>query len=229
MKMGEDFSHLRAETEAYQKNEKTGISYTEAVRRTGVPRSTAEFYRGLYQTCADYSIPTAVFLALQDHGVNLGKERFASAREMKELRTINVADHQAISDLAEKIKKANPIGGAEEVSLMRQIGRLQADVKGFFSELAKLPSEDKATVKQKADLDFYHKELKKAEKKLLETQLLVIEQLVNMFGVVDITDSFKEQADLRENLWSFVVKAGEQLASAFATRKTTGKVNRKEK
>ena len=78
-------------------------------------------------------------------------------------------------------------------------------------------------MKQKADLDFYHKELKKAKKKLLETQLLVIEQLVNMFGVVDITDSFKEQADLRENLWSFVVKAGEQLASAFATRKTTGR------
>ena len=50
MKMGEHFSHLRAETETYHKNEKTGISYTEAVRRTGVPRSTAEFYRGLYES-----------------------------------------------------------------------------------------------------------------------------------------------------------------------------------
>src|SRR4051812_44445429 len=75
MKLGEQLSQLRAETGAYQNNEQTGISYTEAVRRTGVPRSTAEFYRGLYETCADHSIPTAMFLALQDHGVNLARKR----------------------------------------------------------------------------------------------------------------------------------------------------------
>jgi hypothetical protein len=229
MKMGEHFSHLRAETETYQKNDKTGISYSEAVRRTGVPRSTAEFHRGLYETCADYSIATAVFLALQDHGVNLAKERFESALEMKELRTVNVADHEAVSNLADHIKKACPADKGEKASLMTQIGRLQADAKGYFSELAKLPAEDKATVKQKADLDFYKKEHRKAEKKLLETQLTVIEQLVNVFGVVDVSDSFEEQPELRDNLWTFVVKAGEQLASAFTTKKPTGKVTRKEK
>jgi len=229
MKLGEHFSQLRAETETYQRNETTGISYTEAVRRTGLARSTAEFYRGLYETCADHNIPTAMFLALQDHGVNLAKERFASVREWKELRTVNVADHEAVSTLAENIKEACPVVKGEQVSLMTQISRLQADVKGFSSEVLKLPSEDKATPRQKADIAFYRAELRKSQKKLLDTQLSVIEQLVNMFGVVDIRDSFKEQDDLRENLWSLVVKAGEQLASVFVTKKATGKVSRKEK
>jgi hypothetical protein len=228
MKLGEHFSQLRSETEAYKKNEKTGISYAKAVQQTGVPRSTAEFYRSLYETCADNGIPTAVFLALQDSGVNLANKRFESARQMKELQTLKVTDSDAVEELAERIKKDCPAKGIDgSGSLLERIANSQNDV-----------VHKKEGVEQTQDPDykkFLQSQLKSDESKTLALQLRVIEVLVETFGVVDVTESFKSQPALRENLWAFVKNTAAEFVAGFASQipqpKTaaTGKQTTKQK
>jgi hypothetical protein len=225
MKMGEHFTQLRAETKAYQKNHKTGISYAEAVRQTGVPRSTAEFYRSLYETCVDFSIPPNVFLALQDNGVNLASDRYQDhdkrelrKADVKALRDLDVAEHGAVKKMAEGLKKAHPVDKAESVSLMQQVQNLQDEISARAVKIAGTKDKD-----YKA---FLEGEQGKDEAELLRVQLKVIAQLVSVFGIVDITDPFTEQPDLRLNLWEGVVNAGTGIRDAFAKagkkRRTAG-------
>jgi hypothetical protein len=214
MTLGEHLSHLRAETERYRASESTGISYAEAVRRTGVPRSTAEFYRSLYETCADFSIPIPVFLALQDNGVNLASERYLDqeTRELRkvnvqELRKLDVSDHAAVKTLADNLKAANPVDKAPKVGVRKQVMELQSGI-----------SKKRKSIEQTKDADykrFLQTELKKDEESLLSLQLQVIRQLVELFDMPDVAASFTSQPELRPNLWEFILNAGKQaLASA---------------
>jgi hypothetical protein len=70
LKLGEQFSELRKETANYKKG-KSGLSYNQAVEKTGVPHSTAEKYRGMYESCRDHKIPANNFLQLCESGLNL--------------------------------------------------------------------------------------------------------------------------------------------------------------
>lgn len=213
MKMGEHFSHLRAETERYQASDRTGISYAEAVRRTGVPRSTAEFYRRLYETCADFNISTAIFLALQDSGVNLAGERYQDheTRELRkvnvqELRKLDVSDHASVKALADKLKADNPIEKTPKEGIRKQVIGLQA---GILKKRKSIEQTKETDYKR-----FLQTELKKDEESLLSLQLQVIRQLVELFDMPDISVAFKDQQELRPNLWEFILNAGKQALAA---------------
>src|SRR5690348_7815879 len=60
-KLGELFSQLRSQVEAYRKNKKTGLTYNQAVSKTGVPRGTAERYREMYETVESSGIKADIF------------------------------------------------------------------------------------------------------------------------------------------------------------------------
>ncbi|MGB9204709.1 MAG: hypothetical protein WCB94_12170 [Terriglobales bacterium] len=74
LKLGEYFSKLRNLTAAYKKDSKTGLTYTSAVKRTSVPRSTAELYRAMWEITKAHGIPAQVFLLLCDGGFNLATD-----------------------------------------------------------------------------------------------------------------------------------------------------------
>jgi hypothetical protein len=72
--IGKYFSELKAETKPYKQDSGSGLSYTSAVKLTGVPRATAELYRQMYEATQlgnGRQIPAKVFLGLSEAGFNL--------------------------------------------------------------------------------------------------------------------------------------------------------------
>src|SRR5512133_2524744 len=74
LKLGELFSQLRSQVEAYKKDSQ-GLTYNQALAKTGVPRGTAERYRLMYETVKSSGVLAEVFLALAEHGCNLAADR----------------------------------------------------------------------------------------------------------------------------------------------------------
>jgi hypothetical protein len=72
--LGQYFAQLKKATQRYKEDEETGLTYTSAVKRTGVPRSTAEYYRVMWETVSGNGIPAQVFLLLREAGFNLATD-----------------------------------------------------------------------------------------------------------------------------------------------------------
>src|SRR5450755_3099241 len=74
--LGQLFSELRAAVDKYTRTteDKQKVSYNEAVRQTGVPRGTAELYRGMFEICHTNKIEADVFIILSEAGFNLARD-----------------------------------------------------------------------------------------------------------------------------------------------------------
>jgi hypothetical protein len=72
--LGQYFAELKKATQPYKEDEETGLTYTSAVKRTGIPRSTAEYYRVMWETVSGNGITAQVFLLLREAGFNLATD-----------------------------------------------------------------------------------------------------------------------------------------------------------
>jgi hypothetical protein len=116
MKLGEKFSQLYHEVERYKQSNKTGLTYTGAVIRTGVPRSTAERLRQMAEVKNEFMIPGDAFLVLAEEGVNLAdikaemKEAFKGFLNtwLPKIRSLDITNVGAVKKLAEEILPKPP-------------------------------------------------------------------------------------------------------------------------
>lgn len=111
--LGKEFSALRNAYKNYQKDNK-GLSYSEIVRRTGVPRATAELYRKMYDTANNNDIPADAFLALADAGFDLSSDLSEQATvagvlqahpKLKDVEHIAGLSDQETQELVDGLKK----------------------------------------------------------------------------------------------------------------------------
>lgn len=114
--LGEYFSQLKKATEPYKEDKETGLTYTSAVKRTGVPRSTAEYYRVMWKTVNENGIPAQVFLLLCEAGFNL-------ATDLKEGVTVQGIIHDHHELLTGDISDYDQLA----VTLEENYGREQKD------------------------------------------------------------------------------------------------------
>jgi len=120
LELGRIFSAMRSTTEDRKKNRETGLKYSEYVRQTGCPYSTAEFYRGMFETCENKGVKQDVFLALYDAGVNLAGKRYEGATSMHEVATLDVASNKAVEDLADYLREAFPVAPGPTLEQLRK-------------------------------------------------------------------------------------------------------------
>jgi len=117
LKLGEIFSNLRANQDAYKKG-KDGLSYSQAVAKTGTPWSTAERYREMYEVARDNGIPADVFLALADNGCNLAKDRETTVAgilsDIPDLPKLDVTNEKAVDAVAQRIRQDYPLSAKGE-------------------------------------------------------------------------------------------------------------------
>lgn len=161
LKLGEFFSKLRKETKQYKRDEETGLSYASAVRRTGVPRSTAELYRGMWELSSEHKIPAQVFLSLCEAGFNLATDLDEQATvpgivsDHRELLTGKIADYDALAEalIKEYGKQSQTTPGAvEEVAAMqKEIADLQKHMTGTMPDSLRKAGET-AIAKKQAEL-----------------------------------------------------------------------------
>jgi len=90
---------LEEETEAYRENDELGMTYTQAVALTGIPRSTVKLYRDIAEFCHDHQFDLTRFFALYDSGVNISADRYKAALSRKDVKTFNASDGKAVADL----------------------------------------------------------------------------------------------------------------------------------
>lgn len=106
--LGQHFSQLKSATEPYKEDKETGLTYTSAVKRTGVPRSTAEYYRVMWETVNANGIPAQVFLLLREAGFNLAADLREGAtvqgilHDYPELSTGEISDYDELADTLDK-------------------------------------------------------------------------------------------------------------------------------
>lgn len=137
LKLGELFSQLRSQVEAYRKNKKTGLTYNQAVGKTGVPRGTAERYREMYETVKSSGIQADVFLALAEHRCNLAAERSVTAAgilsDLPGLNSLDITDEDAVKKMAEKINQdySLKLSEKEPQSPIEDLEALLANLEGM--------------------------------------------------------------------------------------------------
>jgi hypothetical protein len=106
--LGQYFSQLKKATEPYKEDKETGLTYTSAVKRTGVPRSTAEYYRVMWETVNANGVPAQVFLLLREAGFNLATDLREGAtvqgivHDHPKLRTGEISDYDELADTLDK-------------------------------------------------------------------------------------------------------------------------------
>jgi hypothetical protein len=113
--LGEKFSKLRAEVDKYRRNNK-GLTYRQAVNQTGVPWSTAERYRAMFEVVAEHKIPADVFLALCEAHANIAeikavlKEAFTPSikRLLPRIASLDVTDIEGVNKLADELNQLLP-------------------------------------------------------------------------------------------------------------------------
>ena len=135
LKLGELFSQLRNQVEAYRKDEDTGLTYNQAVARTPVPRGTAERYREMYETVKSSGIQADLFLALAERGCNLAANRATTTAgilaAVPSLNSLDITDGAAVKKMAKDINRDYPVitSGKEPTAvedLEVLLGNLQA-------------------------------------------------------------------------------------------------------
>jgi hypothetical protein len=149
LKLGELFSQLRSQVEAYRKDAKTGLTYNQAVAKTGVPRGTAERYREMYETVKSSGIQADVFLALADKGCNLAANRTTMTAgilaDLPSLKTLDITDDAAVKKLAEDINRDYPV-----ISSGKEPTTAVEDLEALLRNLETMPT-NPATTKMIAD------------------------------------------------------------------------------
>jgi len=142
LKLGELFSQLRSQVEAYRTNEKTGLTYNQAVSKTGVPRGTAERYREMYETVESSGIKADIFLALAEHRCNLAAERSVTAsgilRDLRGLNSLDITDEDAVKKMAAKINQEYPLNPSDKrpASPVEELETLLGNLEGMPKTLA---------------------------------------------------------------------------------------------
>src|SRR5579863_2399137 len=118
LKLGELFSQLRNQVEAYRKDKKTGLTYNQAVAKTGVPRGTAERYRQMCEAVKSSGIQADVFLALAEHGCNLAADRAVTAAgilsDLPNVNSLDITHEEKVKEMAEEINKKYPVNDGEK-------------------------------------------------------------------------------------------------------------------
>ncbi len=137
LSLGKEFSKLRAEVEKYQRNNK-GLTYRQAVALTGVPWSTAERYRQMYEMTTEHKVPADAFLALYEEGANLVeikaslKEGFQSSIEplLPAITSLDVTDSHAVVDIANALKQLIPksLANSDLETLNGELGTLLGEL-----------------------------------------------------------------------------------------------------
>ena len=151
--LGELFSKLRKETQPFEKDSANGLTYTSAVRLTGVPRSTAEKYRQMWEVSNEHKIPAQVFLLLCEAGFNLATDLDKQAtvaaivQDHPELCTGDIADYDAL--VAVYDARGQLVGG-----LKHNYGKQPASA-GGSKDIAALEEEVKelGVIKEKLNSD----------------------------------------------------------------------------
>lgn len=148
LKLGELFSQLRKQVQAYRKNSQ-GLTYNQAVAKTGVPRGTAERYRLMHETFTSYGIRADVFLALAEYGCNLAADRATTpagiVSNLPVLGSLDITDENAVEKLAKQINKDYPVK-TEEKEPVTPIDELDS----LLANLEKMPK-NAATAKMIAE------------------------------------------------------------------------------
>jgi hypothetical protein len=144
LKDGELFHLLRKTCDPYKKAE-TGLTYTQSVAKTGVPRPTAEHLRQMYETQQAYTVPGDTFLMLCGEGVNLAdiKEkgtRFEALVKtwLPRIRDLDITDETAFARSVAEIKAAIEKEDPKEESL----ADLEEDFKKLREDLRKAKNEN---------------------------------------------------------------------------------------
>ena len=154
LKLGELFSQLRREVEAYRKNERTGLTYNQAVAKTGVPRGTAERYREMYDVFKGSGIKADSFLALADHRCNLAAERTVTASgilsDLPGLNSLYITDEDAVKKMAEKINRDYPLkpSGDQPTSPIEELEALLGNLEG----MPKTPATEKMIAETRSEI-----------------------------------------------------------------------------
>jgi hypothetical protein len=137
LRQGGVYCKLRTEVERYGRNNK-GLSYQQAVGQTGVPWSTAERFRQMFELVTELTIPGDVFLILCEEGANIAEIKTALGATfgasikalLQQIQSLDVADGKAVADVADKLKKLISRAPAES-----DLETLQGDLDTLLAEL----------------------------------------------------------------------------------------------
>lgn len=133
--LGRVFVKMKKTFSRHKRNLITKQTYTDAVAETGVPYSTAEFYRRMATIVDDPSKPIDQdkFLALYDAGLNLASDRFTKARDDARVASLDPHNARQVEDLVKALKTDYPIPPASDSSLpglAKRIGTIRAKLEG---------------------------------------------------------------------------------------------------
>lgn len=168
--LGQYFSELKKATKPYQEDLETGLTYTSAVKRTGVPRSTAEYYRVMWEKVNENGIPAQVFLLLREAGFNL-------ATDLKEGVTVQGIIHDHHELLTGDISDYDQLAGTleENYGQGEQKGKNVAALQKFADSIStSMPdSEEKQNVLEGLEKQIHSKRISE-----LKTLCLAIRPLL---------------------------------------------------
>ncbi len=110
--IGKIVSDLRAETKAYQKDNRTGLTFNGALQKARIPRSSALLYAKVYDFCTDSNLKPDTFFAFYDQGLSLASPHLNPAGEagvlsrFKSILTMDPTDGDAVEKMVDRIKDA---------------------------------------------------------------------------------------------------------------------------
>jgi hypothetical protein len=168
IEIGEALSNLRIATVAYRKNHKSGMTYNQAVAKTGIPHATAELYRKTFELCKEHSISVTLYYALYDAGVNLGAKRYAdipatlpsgtvdpgarqAAASRNDVKSLDTSDEEAVKALVRRLEKDYPVDEGD--GLKSFLSHRKSFAKDLQTQGEKFPEVAKALEKEIQDLD----------------------------------------------------------------------------
>jgi hypothetical protein len=144
LKDGELFHLLRNACDPYKEAE-TGLTYTQSVAKTGVPRATAEHLRQMFETQQEYVVPGDTFLMLCGEGVNLADiKRKGSKFEalvkiwLPKIQQLDITDETVFARFVAEIKAAL----AKETPKEESLGELEEEFKKLREDRRKATNDN---------------------------------------------------------------------------------------
>jgi hypothetical protein len=207
--IGRIFSKLKARTENYQRDEK-GMTYHQAVKATTVPWSSAEFYRNMAETCDAAKLSEAIFLALNDSGVNLASERYLPAIKTKAVKELDANDEAAVKALVVVLKTTYakpPAKATTKPSDAQLLARLEKDRADIAATIKNTSSE-----RAKETLE---EELESLDEDVLEIRTNLRTKIEK--AAVELTSLISQATSMDElpeaSFWSTLLKKVPEVAS----------------
>jgi hypothetical protein len=232
LELGKLFSDLRKAVEKYTRTskDKKKVSYNEAVRLTGVPRGTAELYRGMFEICDKNKIDADVFVILAEAGFNLARDLnheiaatgiFADNPKLKSVEYLLGLSAEETAKLVAGLRKDYGNEEAQEVS----IDSLKSDIASMKQEQSE---SNKVEYKQ-----FLEKEIEKKTATIHSKMLSSLRNIASAFASLlgrdkNWADSYveqtKENAALTERRYQEAVAFAQKATFLTEVEKTTGSV-----